>query len=211
MTILKKFMKLTKRAEGTDSQGDRGILSDYMTTLNGLIDHVRKHRDDINIRTADEATASSSDIHLRECIINYWTKLDEYFTKVNNTPAHYASVVTVPMMKWKYFEHTQKDASSWKDAKDPATWLSGGKKALERIWDEYRDLPFESPSLAGSKRRRSQSPSDFERSTNMALIYRDDVEEDQLEAQIRQKPFALDHNDTLIAYWLRQVKDKSTH
>jgi len=71
MTILEKFMKLTKRAEGTDSQGDRGILSDYMTTLNGLIDHVRKHRDDINIRTADEATASSSDIHLKECIINY--------------------------------------------------------------------------------------------------------------------------------------------
>jgi len=106
MTILEKFMKLIKRAEGTDSQGDRGILSDYMTTLNGLIDHVRKHRDDINIRTADEATASSSDIHLKECIINYWTKLNEYFTKVNNTPAHYASVVTVPMMKWKYFEHT---------------------------------------------------------------------------------------------------------
>jgi len=99
MTILEKFMKLIKRAEGTDSQGDRGILSNYMTTLNGLIDHVRKHRDDINIRTVDEATASSSNIHLRECIVNCWTKLDEYFIKVNNTPAHYASVVTIPIMK----------------------------------------------------------------------------------------------------------------
>ena len=69
LTILEKFMKLTKRAEGTDSQGDRGILSDYMTTLNSLIDHVRKHRDDINARTTDEANASSSDIHLREWII----------------------------------------------------------------------------------------------------------------------------------------------
>jgi len=65
--------------------------------------------------------------------------------------------------------------------------------------------------LAGSKRRRSDSPSDFERSTNMALIYGDDVEEDQLEAWISQRPFALDHNDTIIAYWLRQAKDKSTY
>ena len=182
-----------------------------MTTLNSLIDHVRKHRDDINIRIADEATASSFNIYLKEYIINYWTKLDEYFIKVNNTPAHYASVITVPTMKQKYFEYIQKDASFQKDTKDPVIWLPGGKKALERVWDKYRDLPFESPLLAGSKRRRSQSPSDFERSTNIALIYRDDVEEDQLEAWIRQKPFALNHNDTLIAYWLRQVKDKSTY
>jgi len=99
MTILKKFMKLTKRAEGTDSQGDRGILFDYMTTLNSLIDHVRKHCDDINAHTTNEVNASSSDIYFREYIINYWTKLDEYFTKVNDTPTHYASVVTSLYMK----------------------------------------------------------------------------------------------------------------
>jgi hypothetical protein len=75
----------------------------------------------------------------------------------------------------------------------------------------FDSLPFESTILAGSKRRRSRSPSDFERATNMALIYGEDVEEDQLEAWIQQKPFALDHNDTLIAYWLRQAKDKSTY
>ena len=45
----------------------------------------------------------------------------------------------------------------------------------------------------------------------MALLYGDDVEEDQLEAWIRANPFPLDENDTLISYWLRQLKDKSTH
>ena len=45
----------------------------------------------------------------------------------------------------------------------------------------------------------------------MALLYREDAEEDQLEAWIRQKPFALDRQDALIAYWLRQLKDKSTY
>jgi hypothetical protein len=110
--ILEKFMVLTKRAKGTESGADRGILSDYMTTLNGLIDHVRRHRDEINSRTDDVATASNTDLHLKTCIVNYWTKLDDYFIILNITPAHYASVVTAPHIKWKYFEHT------WKDAKD---------------------------------------------------------------------------------------------
>jgi hypothetical protein len=34
----------------------------------------------------------------------------------------------------------------------------------------------------------------------MALLYGDDVEEDQLEAWIRANPFPLDENDTLISY-----------
>ena len=36
MSILKKFYELTKRAEGTKLEADRGVLSDYMTTLNEL-------------------------------------------------------------------------------------------------------------------------------------------------------------------------------
>jgi hypothetical protein len=49
MAILEKFMILTKYTKGTDSQGDRGILADYMTTLNSLIDYIRGHRDDIDL------------------------------------------------------------------------------------------------------------------------------------------------------------------
>jgi hypothetical protein len=40
MTILKKFMVLIKRAKGTDVRADRGILSDYITTLNNFIIYV---------------------------------------------------------------------------------------------------------------------------------------------------------------------------
>ena len=40
MAILKPFYKLTKRAEGTTITGNRGILSNYMTTLNSLLAYV---------------------------------------------------------------------------------------------------------------------------------------------------------------------------
>jgi hypothetical protein len=44
----------------------------------------------------------------------------------------------------------------------------------------------------------------------MTAIYGDD-EEDQLAAWIRQRPFVLDQGESLIAYWLRQLKSKSTY
>jgi hypothetical protein len=62
-------------------------------------------RDDIKARTIDVAKASKSDLYLKTYIINYWTKLDNYFKILNNTPIHYASVVTTPYIKWKYFEY----------------------------------------------------------------------------------------------------------
>jgi hypothetical protein len=38
--ILEKFMVLIKRAKGINAGADRGILSDYMTTLNSLIAYI---------------------------------------------------------------------------------------------------------------------------------------------------------------------------
>jgi len=64
-------MLLIKRAEGNNSEGDRGVLSDYMTTINELFNHVRKHHDDINIRTFNEDNASSTNFYLKACIVNY--------------------------------------------------------------------------------------------------------------------------------------------
>jgi hypothetical protein len=40
MAILEKFMLLTKYAKGTKAQADRGVLSDYITTMNELLNHV---------------------------------------------------------------------------------------------------------------------------------------------------------------------------
>jgi len=71
MAILKKFILLIKRAEGNNNEGDRGVLFNYMTTMNELLNHVRKHRDDIDIRTFDEDNASSTNLYLKAYIVNY--------------------------------------------------------------------------------------------------------------------------------------------
>jgi hypothetical protein len=71
MAIFEKFILLIKRAEGNNNKSDRGVLSDYMTIINELFNHVRKHRDDINIRTFDEDNASFTDFYLKAYIVNY--------------------------------------------------------------------------------------------------------------------------------------------
>lgn len=210
MAILEKFYMLTKRAEGTKLSSDRGVLSDYMTTLNELLNHTRMLRDDLNVRADNPGLSTPSIQHLQTCIVNCWTKLDEYFAIINETPSHYASVVTNPRMKWKYFEHSWKDAYSWKDAVGPESWLPGGKAALAKIWDEYKYLPVSAvaQSVAGSKRARS--PDEFERATDMTLLYGDEEDEDQLEVWLSTKPFSLEGVETLPQYWLRQKKHPST-
>jgi len=71
MAIFEKFILLIKRAEDNNSEGDRGVLSDYITIINELLNHVWKHRDDINMRTFDEDNASFTDLYLKAYIVNY--------------------------------------------------------------------------------------------------------------------------------------------
>jgi hypothetical protein len=210
-TILIKFWELSVRAEGTKIQGDRGVLSDYMTTLNTLLNHVRGWRDDLNIRADDEELSTPAIQHLKACIVNCWVKLDEYFVIVDETPALYASVVTTPHMKWFYFEHTWQHAHTWKDAKQPRQWLPKGKKALLTLWNEYKTMQFSPGELqvCGEKRGSEIDSDPFDDDTDMTRI-QTRVQIDELEAWISAACFKLDDGDTLPKYWLRQRRGQST-
>lgn len=95
---------------------------------------------------------------------------------VNDTPDHYATIVTNPQMKWKYFERQWKDAHPWKNATDPESWLPGGKRALNLLWGECKNLLVTGPSV-GSKRART--PDEFEFEADMTQW--DEEEMDELE------------------------------
>jgi hypothetical protein len=106
-------------------------------------------------------------------------------------------------MKWFYFEHSWRDAPTWKDAKQPRRWLPNGKKALYSLWDEYQFMELSPGELqiCGEKRCREKSPNEFELATDMTLIQ--PVEEvDELDAWISSKCFHLDDGDTLPKFWL---------
>lgn len=70
LTFLEKFYTFTKRAEGSKLSSDRGVLSDYMTTLNILLKHVREYRDDFNFRAENTDLTSPGIRQLCACIVN---------------------------------------------------------------------------------------------------------------------------------------------
>jgi hypothetical protein len=211
LAILEKFYDMTKRAEGSRVDGDRGVLSDYMTTLNELLNHVRLARDDLNIRADNPELSTDGIKHLRACIVNCWCKLDEYFAIVDSTPAVYAAVVTTPHMKWFYFEHAWKDATAWEDATEPENWLWSARNSLDSLWEEYKDLDLPVGELqdCGTKRARPPSPNYFDKATDMTLI-QPEIQEDELETWIKARVFRLSRDETLPKYWLRQRQVRST-
>ncbi|KAG7404643.1 hypothetical protein Forpi1262_v015756 [Fusarium oxysporum f. sp. raphani] len=47
--------------------------------------------------------------HFRVNINLGWCKLNDYYTKVDETPAYYASAILNPVSRWAYFENTWTD------------------------------------------------------------------------------------------------------
>jgi hypothetical protein len=212
VSILEKFYILTKRSEGTKLSSDRGVLSNYMETLNLLLSHLRGVRNDLEKRQLDPKQRGKSLDYLQQCTVNSWTKLDEYFAKTDDTPANYASVVTNPERKWKYFEHTWKDVAQWKDATSPECWLFNGEKALNLIWSEYKDLNVDWEPAVHAGMKRPREPDEYEQATNMALLYGEDDEIiDELVKWNNSRPHILPAGMTLPQFWVSKLKDKNTH
>ena len=168
--FLEPFYKLTLRAEGSKLEGDRGVLSDYMTTLQLLLDHTRQSRDELIARMKTQRLAQRPFNFFVLVLSIVGPKLDKYFSIVNDTPAHYASVVTVPHMKWVWFTTKWENAWMWKDEVAPNIWLPNGKKALDSLWDEYKSLPVPDAVEPRVGDKRPRSPDYFHRTNDMTLL-----------------------------------------
>lgn len=65
-----------------------------------------------------------------------WDKMNDYYTKLDETPAYYASAILNPVSRWAYFENT------WTD-KPQQPWLQGAKRMVRDLWEEeYKLLPI---------------------------------------------------------------------
>ncbi|OAQ57863.1 restless-like transposase [Pochonia chlamydosporia 170] len=65
-----------------------------------------------------------------------WDKLNEYYTKLDETPAYYAAAILNPVSRWAYFEN------SWTN-KAQLLWLQEAKRTVRKLWDEeYKTLPI---------------------------------------------------------------------
>ena len=207
MNILQPFHTYTKRGEGTKLTADRGILSDYMTTLNKLLAHVRGVRDDLEARDNDPLTSSPSVQYLKTCAVNSWMKLDKYFALVDETPVVYASCVMNSIMKLKYFEYTWRNAHTWRDAVDPREWVPSTKAGILAVWDEYRNLPL--PPHLKEAVEYIHEHDELEDAMDMTRLFAEE-EWDELDVWLTAIPFQL-LGKALPIYWLQQLENPTTY
>ena len=67
-----------------------------------------------------------------------WMKLDQYYSRTEDSSAYLASLVLHPAFRWSTIE------SQWSDHPD---WLVRGKAAVQELWEEYRTLPVEQDTI----------------------------------------------------------------
>jgi len=81
LNILKPFYTFTKRAEGKGHSADRGVVSEYLVTLNELLLHIRTARNDLAARVLDIKLQDDAIDFLKTSLLSCWVKLDEYSSK----------------------------------------------------------------------------------------------------------------------------------
>jgi hypothetical protein len=73
--------------------------------------------------------------HFRVNINLGWCKLNDYYTKLDETPAYYASAILNPVSRWAYFENTWTDETQ-------LVWLEEAKDMVKKLWEEkYKSSP----------------------------------------------------------------------
>jgi hypothetical protein len=60
-----------------------------------------------------------------------WQKLDEYYSKTDQSPVYVAAVVLHPGYKWKWLE------KAWRGRPG---WISRARVELKKLWLEYADI-----------------------------------------------------------------------
>lgn len=97
--VLAPFQSWTKRLEGHAKDGAYGSIWEAMPALESLIKHLDEMKKVYTQRTHPELAAS---INLA------WSKLDEYYIKLDHSPAYAAALLLHPQFRLQHFKNNWK-------------------------------------------------------------------------------------------------------
>ncbi|KAK8011833.1 hypothetical protein PG989_000093 [Apiospora arundinis] len=129
LAILNLLKIATKRLEGWPQEGKFGAVWEVLLTMEWLLKHLEE---------AKLQHERDEEPYLRIGCKLGWMKLDQYYSYTEDSPACLAALVLHPAFRWSTVE------SQWAD--QPG-WLLRGKKAVQELWEEYRNLFVEQDAL----------------------------------------------------------------
>jgi hypothetical protein len=181
--ILRPFKRVTKRLEGRAEKGECGSLWEGLPALETLLSHVE-------LVKMEYASHKQLAISLNEA----WTKLRQYYEKMDESSAYAAALMLHPRHKLHYF------TKRWKT--HLAQYIQPTKDALRKQYEEEYLIkyPVASVALSSQKKKGTDPLQDFldEDSDN-------DSDKGQYEAYNESKQEILDPDENLFKWWAGQL------
>jgi hypothetical protein len=126
IAVLKPLKAPTKRLEGRGASGAYGAVAEVIP----VFEYILKEYEDqvapytaVDYNTHNEAPEDYIAINLKAA----WAKLNDYYNKLDDSPAYYAATILYPRYK-KFCDVV------W--ANKPA-WLHSNNRAFNRLWAQY--------------------------------------------------------------------------
>ncbi|OLL23282.1 Zinc finger BED domain-containing protein 4 [Neolecta irregularis DAH-3] len=186
--FLEPFLHTTKACESSDH-----CINRVIPALEYLLQHFENYR-----------VKWAGDVILINCIEAGWNKLNEYYTKTDDSPAYAAAVVLDPRWKWAYFERR------WKDRPE---WIIHSKEQVRQFWNTNYEVSTTTPAITQAILQQQQSGP----STNQFNLWMDSQMDDLTtseeseydvycsEALLRTNAVPPGHQGPLL-WWLDQAQ-----
>ncbi|RYO79483.1 hypothetical protein DL762_008141 [Monosporascus cannonballus] len=146
--ILRYYEDCIKILEGDGIQrkrkkgwiGSYGNIWDVIPTFEFLLERLEEYKD----RESELLDGQYLGVNINLA----WKKLDEYYTKVEETPIYVTALALHPAYRWLWFER------SWSDHPE---WVQRAKQQVSDIWyTDYRNTDVARQSTAGPPPKRTK-------------------------------------------------------
>jgi hypothetical protein len=187
MEVLKPLKAATKRLKGHGKSGRFGAVAEIIPVFDYILNFYEQRvatYNAVNYNAAEDAPEDHLAINLRAA----WAKANNYYQKLDRSPAYYAATLLHPYYK-NYCE------VSWADRPD---WLDAANAQFRALWAEYNTAPRQG--------RRPQTISDMDDAIDLLTTPGDDNNNlDEFERWHRSEPRAAKGSDAAnnpIKYWV---------
>lgn len=180
------FQEATIYLEGNTPEGHHGSIWEVYPVFEALIQHLDKMKKRFPKDTFSE---------LADSINLAWSKLDDYYTLIDKTPAYMMAMVLHPRYKYAYFK------KKWAGQAHLKKYFNIMKLATRKIHDEDYKL---TPVPKYGETQESQAPVKGFFDSYMDDILNDEID-DEFKYYVEGDPELLPKNANLYQWWSNQT------
>jgi hypothetical protein len=148
LAMLQLLKLASKRLEGRSTYKRFGSLAEVIPVFETILSSYEERVESYSGVNYDEPGAPED--HIAINLRAAWAKANEYFVKLDDSPAYYAATSLHPAYK-HYCDN------AWRDKPE---WLAAAQSAFQTLWSTYKDNPAPPPAPAASRARASNDLND---------------------------------------------------